>query len=197
MPFVALLGCDGSGKSAVIAGVSERLRGNGVAVNHGHWRPVAFRPGVSDAARATADDPHGQTPRGKLASIIKLGWLWINWWGGWFRILRCQSTSGVVLFDRYHADLLVDPLRYRYDGPVWLAQLASRLMPQPDLVVFLDADPDVLLSRKQEVSRDALAQSRAAYLKLATSHARFRIVNAALPLDQVIMEVCDLIGGIR
>jgi thymidylate kinase len=187
--FISFLGCDGSGKSAVIAGVAERLEADGVVVRRGHWRPVAFASGVGDGAKVAADDPHGQEPRGMVASVLKLGWLWWNWWVGWFRFLQAGSASGVVLFDRYHADLLVDPRRYRYGGPMWLARLASRCMPQPDLVVFLDAAPEVLLARKQEVGREALEAARRRYLELCTGHARFQIIDAAQPLEEVIEEV--------
>ncbi len=100
----------------------------------------------------------------------------------------------MVLFDRYHADLLVDPRRYRYGGPMALARLASRLMPQPDVVVFLDAEPEVLLARKQEVSREALATAREKYLVLAASHPRFRVVDASQPLEKVIEDVLKLVG---
>jgi thymidylate kinase len=192
MALICFLGCDGSGKSAVIAGVTERLEKQGVVVTRGHWRPVAFAGENPEGARVTADDPHGQVPRGMVSSVLKLGWLWLNWWVGWFRFLRKQSATGVVVFDRYHADLLVDPRRYRYGGPLWLARLASRLMPQPDVVVFLDADPDVLLARKQEVSREALAMAREKYLVLAASHERFRVVDAAQPLEDAVGEVVGL-----
>jgi thymidylate kinase len=192
--FLSFLGCDGSGKSAVIAGVTERLEKQGVVVTRGHWRPVAFGGENSEGARVTADDPHGQKPRGMVSSVLKLGWLWLNWWVGWFRFLGKQSEAGVVLFDRYHADLLVDPRRYRYGGPMALARLASRLMPQPDVVVFLDAEPEVLLARKQEVSREALATAREKYLVLAASHPRFRVVDASQPLEKVIEDVLKLVG---
>lgn len=190
--FISFLGCDGSGKSAVIAGVTERLRAQGVAVTPGHWRPQAL-DGKDTAAgghgHVTADDPHGQVARGTLASVLKLGWLWLNWWGGWWKFLRRASKDGVVLFDRYHADLLVDPRRYRYGGPMWLARIATGLMPQPDMVVFLDAEPDVLLARKQEVGRDALVAARRKYLLLAKSHPRFQVVDASRPLDDVVVAV--------
>lgn len=94
-----------------------------------------------------------------------------------------------MLFDRYHADLLVDPKRYRYGGPIFLARLASRLMPQPDLVIFLDAEPEVLLSRKQEVSREALEAGRAAYRGIGSSLKGFVEIDAGKTLDHVVTEV--------
>jgi thymidylate kinase len=196
MSFLAFLGCDGSGKSAVIQGVTKRLRNDGIEVTCGHWRPMAFSVEKPGSAIQTADDPHGQIPRGRMSSVLKLGWLWLNWWLGWWRGLRAARSSGVVLFDRYHGDLLVDPRRYRYGGPGWLARLACGCMPQPDLVVFLDAAPEVLLSRKQEVSKEALEHSRALYLRLAASHPRFKVVDASKPLESVIEEVLGLIGPV-
>lgn len=192
MPFIAFLGCDGSGKSAVIQGVAARLEAEGHPVTLGHWRPKPFASS-SGGTPSAADDPHGQAPRGFASSILKLGWLWLNWWVAWFQYLRRDSRKGFVLFDRYHADLLVDPRRYRYGGPMWLANLASRWMPQPDRVIFLDAEPVVLLSRKQEVDEASLTRSRSGYLNFCKSHPRFGIIDASKPLDQVVFLVMEII----
>jgi thymidylate kinase len=185
VPFIAFLGCDGSGKSAVIDGLKTILEARGHQVTLGHWRPKAFGTASSTASQA-ADDPHGQSPRGLVASVLKLGWLWLKWWAAWFRHLRGNSRSGYVLFDRYHGDLLVDPIRYRYGGPMWLATLASRMMPQPDHVLFLDAPPEILLSRKTEVSEDALISSRRKYLKFCELSPRCRLIDASQTLRSVI-----------
>lgn len=193
MPIIAFLGCDGSGKSAVIGGVAEKLGNDGIQVVCGHWRPRISANGSS----ANAEDPHGQSPRGTLSSLLKLAWLWANWWGGWWRELRQASRHGVVLFDRYHGDLIVDPRRYRYGGPLWAARAASRLMPQPDLILFLDAEPAVLLSRKQEVSFEALENSRKKYLELMNDGRRCLVMDASRPLKEVVDEVVRQIGNLR
>lgn len=191
MPFVALLGCDGSGKSAVIAQVTQQFHAAGIPVVCGHWRPVAL-PGKS-ADSLSATDPHGKPPHGTVKSILKLGWLWFNWWLGWWRGLRNASRDGLVLFDRFHGDLLIDPRRYRYGGSLWLARLASRLMPQPDLILYLDAPPEVLLARKQEVSREALERSRECYLQFGKKHRQFILIDVNRPLDEVITDVISRI----
>lgn len=193
MPFIAFLGCDGSGKSAVITGIGERLQAHGVAVEHGHWMPKALRRQVAADKPVAAEDPHGLPPRGAFLSVMKLMWLAANWWLAWWRDLRSASRRGVVLFDRYHADLLVDPRRYRYGGPMGLARLASCFMPQPDLVVYLDAPAEVLLARKQEVSLAALERSRTAYLALAARNGRIRVIDASRPLEAVLEEVAALV----
>lgn len=189
MPFISFLGCDGSGKSAVIRRLTERLRAEGREVVCGHWRPKALAGDPTASGAVVADDPHGQPPRGMAASCLKLAWLWLNWWVGWWRGLGRVRRRGFVLFDRFHGDLLVDPRRYRYGGPIGLAKVASGLMPRPDLVVFLDAPPEVLLARKQEVSEESLAQSRANYLALCGSGERFVVIDASQPLERVVEDV--------
>jgi thymidylate kinase len=193
MPFIAFLGCDGSGKSAVITGVGERLRAAGVSVVHGHWMPKALDRHRAAGRPASVDDPHGLPQRGAFVSVLKLAWLAANWWLAWWRDLRRSSRRGVVLFDRYHADLLVDPRRYRYGGPMSLARLASFLMPRPDVVIYLDAPAEVLLARKQEVPLEALERGRAAYLALAARDGGIRVIDASRPLEVVLDEVAALI----
>ena len=72
---------------------------------------------------------------------------------------------------------------------MWAARLAVRCMPQPDLVIFLDASPEILLSRKKEVSREALIASRSRYLALCETNPNCRIVDAAQSLPVVVQDV--------
>jgi thymidylate kinase len=188
MSFIAFLGCDGSGKSAVIEGITLHFETIGRAVALGHWRPKAFSHETATLA-VSVDDPHGKSPRGLINSVLKLGWLWLNWRAAWFGAMGRSAREGMVIFDRYHADLLVDPRRYRYGAPMWLARLATRVMPQPDRVFFLDAAPEVLLSRKQEVSHEALEANRRAYLNLASQNPRLKVIDASRPVDLVIADV--------
>ena len=122
--------------------------------------------------------------------------MWMNWWHAWVTSMRSHSLSGIILYDRYHADMLVDPVRYRYGGPAWAARLASDLMPKPDVAFFLDANPEVLLSRKQEVTRHALEQARAGYLELADAKKEIVIIDAGRPLKEVVADISGRIEKI-
>ena len=196
MPFIAFIGCDGSGKSAVIHDVAEHYRVQGIHVTCGHWRPDAIGTSSRNIEAISVDDPHGNIPHGQVISVLKLAWLWLNWWVGWWKELRSSSRKGLVIFDRFHGDLLVDPKRYRYGGSLWLASLACHLMPQPDLILFLDAPPDVLLSRKQEVSRASLEQSREKYLNLEKSYHQFVRIDVDQTLNGVVNDVISQIKSI-
>lgn len=180
MPFIAFLGCDGSGKSAVISAISRQLTSNGETVRTGHWCPGTGRSGDD------ASQPHSRPPRGAVASAAKLVLLGVRWWRGWFSGLGKTAADGWVLFDRYHGDLLVDPKRYRYGGSLQAAKVVTRCLPRPDLVIFLDAPPETLWSRKQEIPPETLALSREAYLEFCRSEPLAMIIDASKPLPDVI-----------
>jgi thymidylate kinase len=103
------------------------------------------------------------------------------------------AHSTLVLHDRHLLDALVDPKRYRYSGPPWLLRLIWWFVPKPDLVILLDAPPEVLQSRKQEVPLQESERQREAYRSLVRPMSNGRIVDAARPLPQVVNEVQDLV----
>jgi thymidylate kinase len=168
--LVSVLGPDGVGKSTVIEGLAAEfilpLRRRYLF----HWRPqvIAKRKDVRPVT-----DPHGQTPRGALMSMAYLTAFFIDCWVGYLFIVKPQLVrSGFVQFDRYFHDVLVDPRRYRYGGPKWYAKLLSRLLPEPDLVILLDADEDLILSRKTELTRAEIQRQRQAYRELQFQRAK-------------------------
>jgi thymidylate kinase len=102
------------------------------------------------------------------------------------------ARATLVLNDRHFVDILVDPKRYRYGGPLWLLRLIWRLTPKPDLIVLLDAPPEVLQARKQEVPFDETARQRNAYVSMVAGLENGHLVNAAQPFEHVVNDV----GGI-
>jgi thymidylate kinase len=120
----------------------------------------------------------------------------------WYRQLVAWShvrRGSVVLFDRhFFSDY------YAYDVAGGERRSLSRrlhgfalqrLYPKPDLVVYLDAPPEVLLARKGEGTVEALARRRGEYLELASLTPHFAVVDAGRPLDEVVHDVADVIGG--
>lgn len=118
----------------------------------------------------------------------------------WHRQLRAWMhvrRGRVVVFDRhffadFHAYDVAGgdarPLGRRIHGLV-----LERLYPKPDLVVYLDAAPEVLLSRKGEGTIEALARRRRDYLEIAGLTDRFTTVDASRPIEQVTRDVARII----
>jgi thymidylate kinase len=190
---VAILGPDGSGKSSLIERYVPAMEPYFRGTEYFHLRPRLL--GGTAAGRAPNTDPHGQRPRGVIASTAKVLYLWADYvFGYWLRVRPLVAQSKLVVFDRYYHDLPIDSLRFRYGGPRWLARWIARLIPLPDLMLILDAPAIVLQARKQEVSAEESARQSEAYRAVAASAAlrgRAILIDASRPLEQVVQQCRD------
>lgn len=162
---IAILGVDGVGKSTVINAIKPALDAathNATVVQH--LRPTLLPPlarlkGKGAGASGPVLDPHGSTPSGTPGSLLRLGYLTLDYiLGYWLRIRpQIAKQPAIVIFDRYAYDMALDPRRFRIGLPGWAAGLFASLAPRPDLIICLHADPEVITARKQELP---LAETR-------------------------------------
>ena len=107
-----------------------------------------------------------------------------------FLTSRYRRRGHVVIFDRhFFADFFGEitrgtpSLTRRLHGLFLL-----RLYPKPDLVLYLDAPPELLLARKGEGSLESLAKQREDYRRLTTTDLEVVVLDASAPLDVVVKE---------
>jgi thymidylate kinase len=187
--MVVFLGPDGSGKSSVIDRVERDL-----APAFRRTAQYRLRPGRRKSGGTPVTDPHGRPLRGTASSLAKLAFWFVDYTLGYLgRTFPQLVRSTFILFDRYYQDLLVDPRRYRYGGPMSLARLVDRIIPRPHLFVVLDAPPEVLYTRKQEIPFEEAVRQRGEYLKLAGNLPNGHLVDASKPLDEVVAETEQII----
>jgi hypothetical protein len=141
-------------------------------------------------AQATQPDPPGKPPHNLPASLLKLGLWWADFalFGYLLRVYPQMVRSTLVILDRYYQDLLVHPDGYRYGGPLWLARLVGRLVPPPHLFILLDAPPEVIQARKQELPFEETARQREAYLEVVEGLPNAHVVDASQSVDEVVDE---------
>lgn len=192
MPWVAVLGVDGSGKTSVLQALQAELAPPvtaGVLVLH--RRPdILFKPRIEKGS-----NPYAKPPHNAIRSTVKLGVMVLDWIVGHSLVLaRARARQQLVLFDRYYLyDILVDPRRYRFSCPAWLTRGVTRWLPQPTVVILLDVAVDVARGRKQEVPVEESQRQRQAYLDLVRAMPNGHIVDSSQPLAQVVAEVKDVI----
>jgi thymidylate kinase len=182
---IVILGPDGAGKSSVIQGFMGSWIQAGRVVKMRHLKPFYVRP-RRGAPVLINPVPHCMPPRSALTSVAKI-FVWLL--EEWYAYLLQDKKAVLLICDRYYHDLLVDPIRYRYGGPMSIARLIGTLMPRPRLWVLLDAPTEILRARKQEVQAEESARQRQAYLSLVRKQRNYVIVDASQPLGKVITDV--------
>lgn len=201
---IALLGPDGCGKSTLGIALRDKLSSVFSLEKslHLHWRPMVlppprhlFRKGSSIDAIVDATDPHTRPPYGTTVSLARFMYFWIDFLLGVpLKIWPVVLHNGLVLIDRYFYDFYVDPLRYRLALPRWLFRAFGQMVRRPDLVLVLDAPPEVLLARKQELSPEEVLRQRGAFLSLAKELGnRCVVVNTDQDLNILAEQLRNLI----
>lgn len=190
--FIAILGPDGAGKSTLAHGLLEAAPAWCESVRVQHVRPRLFGRRDDPDAR-----PHAHAAPGRLRSVCKLGYLWLDCVLGHLVVTRPATARGVLcVSDRYFHDVLVDPLHHRCARMRLLPRLLARLLPSPDLLFVLDAPPAVVHARKPELAAGEIARQLAAYRALARSLPCGRVLDASQPADAVRDEALRSIAGL-
>jgi thymidylate kinase len=185
---VVFFGPDGCGKTSVAQELKLHLEktfllGKGL---HCHWKPVRQKNKPSSPNK----NPHGLPPRSKLRSFVYFTYHYLPFiWGWWRTVKPVLFKSGLVIIDRYYYDFFIDIRRYRLNLPKWIIKTGFVFVKKPDLAFCLDASPDILQSRKKEVTFDECARQREEYRKLAKKLSNGYVIDASKPLEHVVADV--------
>jgi len=200
--WIAIIGPDGCGKSTLLQHLkplTDRAFPSG-ANRIVHLRPK-YLPRIHHLlsrkrAREEAEEvvsPHGAKPSGKLGSLFRLLYYLVDYIFGYFpKIRRRLARNAFVLFDRYYYDLIVDPRRVRIDLPGWFVKMFFHLAPQPDLVIYLDCSPEVLHSRKKELTMDELVGLVPAYRELVKTLPNAIVLSGHQPIESLVQQVLQV-----
>jgi O-antigen/teichoic acid export membrane protein/thymidylate kinase len=175
--LIVILGPDGAGKSTTTRKIAEFLAPLFAGYRSMIWRPQVLIPSPKAEFIPSFDPPHSKPAHGALRSVIKLLGVVADYWLAYPTIMwSLMSRRTLVTIDRDIHDILVDHVRYRYGGPMWIKRLAVALAPLPETVyLILDAEDSIILSRKNELAPEELSRQRKSYAELAA-----RLPNASI-----------------
>lgn len=204
----AVLAPDGTGKTTFLDTLIEQM--NHYYVNDlednrfhvYHFRPTIL-PNLGEVGERAGvmkqdtnfTDPHRSKPANPLSSLIRIAYYTLDYIIGWQKCVRNDvHYDRYTVFDRYSYDLIVDPLRTKLNLPDWVRKFFVALTPQPKVVFVLDADPNVIYKRKQELTLEEINRQVCEYRKLAKKNPkRFVIINAEQTPQQMAEEAVDVL----
>ena len=195
---IAVLGTDGSGKSAVIEAVTPWLNEafhNGIRYNH--LRPNLLKPlGVVTGRRkdepiSVVPNPHAKKAAGFFVSLIKWFYNLTDYTFGYLVKVwtRISTKSEVFLFDRYYYDYYIDQKRFGIHLPKWLIRVGDFFVPKPDLIICLGGNPEIIYERKPETSLEEVRRQINELRHFAQKHKNAVMIDTTIPFEKTIVEV--------
>jgi thymidylate kinase len=174
---VDFVGPDGVGKTTVAGLLLTETKDFFRGVRYHHWIPRWQKPLSPTVPASAPKPPLREQPTGASATILSAVRLARNVFRAHlaysFRILPHLLRQRLVIGDRYLFNYHLDPASVRYYGPPSWVRWALRLVPKPDLVLCLYADPEEIHRRKPELTLEEIRRiiSRAQELSGLGFHA--------------------------
>jgi len=159
---IAILSPDGGGKTTVAKELMKKLRQCFRRTDYMHWRPCLL-PEMNSLIRSRVDRTsksnltnHVQQSQNYIKSSVRFLYYFLDFLIGHLKIKYLKIRTSFVVFDRYYYDYFFDPHRYNFRFQGLLYKFLLPLVPEPDLVFYLDCDPKTLFKRKKEICMEEL-----------------------------------------
>jgi len=196
--FVVFLGPDGTGKSTISRAVEESLARVYRHVWHFHWRPGLI-PKLSKKRETSIElgigaHPPRESKYGAIVSVLRYIYYLVDFTlGYWLIVYWKKAQTTLVIGERWYHDVIANPARYGFCLPRWILKFCGYVVPKPDRIFQISADPALIHQRKDELTVEEIAEQILLYRGLLPDAPRgIEIVNQGT-LDDSVQLICDSI----
>jgi|SRR3989344_3758548 len=215
--IISFIGTDGAGKSTIITELKKRLEQNQqdqpLTVKNAYfgWKP--FLPTtkllsfilkkknyqIADKMNSKNNSKNAPTESKKFSLFqeIMLCYYYLEYLSRYIFQLKLSlyKTKGktITLVDRYFYDMYA---HYRYAEHSRIFPLLLKMMPKPDLTVFLTVDIQTAKERKPEMNLELLQEHYQRYHQLSTL-IEAKIVRTDQELEQSVQQIQELMKEIN
>ena len=188
--FLVIVGPDGSGKTTLARALLTRVGSRG---RYFHFIPSPLHT----LERSPPDDASlvdkGRERGSRMVGLLRIGRNLMRAWISYVLAIRPAVRSGsIVVGDRWLYGYAAQPLALKFYGPEWVARLMLRLMPQPDLVLVLDAPAEVIRERKAELAVTEIEAERRQWARI---RGRTLTLDATRPAEELADQMLNQIVG--
>ena len=204
--FIMFVGPDGSGKTTIMNREIEYMKSffDGVTqyhIRYGIFPELKTGYGFSSMkGKIGSSDEHKGNKESKimkrslisiLASLFVVFYYSLEFICG-NRIISKHTRKGrLVVFDRYFYDFFVQPTTRDLIWP--LRHILFALVKKPDIVIHLNANPEVVYARKQELQKNEIKVQNDYYTKLLNHKNYAVMINTDIKgIDEISAEIFEI-----
>ncbi len=162
---LTLTGPDGSGKTTILETIQKELHNVYGRTELHHFRPTVIprlaelfkKSGLKKEVDVNYDQPHRGGKTSKTSSWFRLIYYISDYIIGYYKIVKpVLFRRGVIIFDRYYTDIISDGKRSRIYLNYKIVFMLRKLVPKMDYNFIIFVEPDRILQRKQELTREQI-----------------------------------------
>jgi len=197
--FLVFIGPDGSGKSTTFHNLKKseiKRLFQKIYYFHGHFafmpelkRIVAlFKSNCSEYQ--SSENSRSSKPLGMLRSIIYPLYYGINYFLGHLFIWKEKARGNLIVFDRYFYDYFI---QYQYiNCPRWILNTIAKIVPKPDVIIYLKNKPEVIFNRKNELNIEEIRRQGKICERLVRSFNNSYVIETS-SINKVVEKVQRII----